>query len=970
MKLEIKISPLPLLREQNKILEQCVELTINAASVVPSHNLFLIVKEDAVKKNFNLGELREGKSIKEIFLPEVNIITSAEWIFNYGDKKVILKTSRNPVRKWNINLVLHSHTDLGFTAPISDVARIHNDNTDLAVMYAKETSGWPDGSKFKWTCEISWQIQNYLKERNETQIKNFIQEVKKNRIEIAALYAGEHTDLLGDEEAIRSFYLAAELRRKYKINIDSVMLSDVPGCTIGFVQIMARAGMKNFNLADNNFIAPFLKRTDLPRPFYWAGEDNSKILSWYTDHPFYAYIEGQNYGLSESYIQVREKLPTKLIDLEYSGYVYDELQLQYAFDNFRIEFRPAVIVREWNEKWAYPKIRLSTIREFFDRMRNKYDPQIPTVKGDWTNWWGNIVTAYPKETSHSRILHNKIPRLETLTAVLDGISNSYAYPDNYQKIYENNLAFDEHSGNGMVWEAKSEEIQNKALCEGYRFIHNAVHDSKKIEEDLINQLSASFQNEYDISIAVVNTSNQNSNGIVAIKINPNKKNLRLIDLSKNAEVEFILNKNNELKFYAEDVPGIGFKKYKIADDLKIPAKVYPKKIEPIDNIYFIENNFYKISINGSGIISSVFDKSLRKEIIKDKSFSQPAVYRAKKKNAIEMGKFIPDVYNGVKVPLQKIDLYKQSIVNVDECFENEIEAAVKISFRINNFIWLRQTIKLPKFTKQIEIKNEIPAEVLYNAALRKKLGHAFTESGILYFNFPFKINNAKFIYDAPCAVIDPEEMQLNGTCKDFYSIKNWCALQNKTSQISFANINAPLVDIGSPGLMQYKEENDEDASSIFVRAFSIHDDQMTFKSPYFNSKSFNFNVVFTSGKNSSITEIEKWGNEIQQPLMGIFLRKNKNGIENKSGKLINISPSNLKLITVKKAEENDDLIIRLKEIEGKSEKAEIELPGRKIFSAFSSMITEEKLERLKITNNKIFVSLSPYEISTIRIKLK
>src|SRR5690606_28565628 len=199
-------------------------------------------------------------------------------------------------------------------------------------------------SRFKWTCEVSWQIQNYLAQRSSAKIEDLIQLVKKGSIDVGALYSGELTEILGHEQAVRSFYYSAELRWKYGIKIQTAMLCDVPGCTKGFVQIMAKSGINNLILADNNFIAPFLLRTDLPRPFYWEGDDNSKVLSWYTDHPFYAYIEGENYGLSQSYLQTRKKLPQKLIDLEKNEYKYNEFQLQYAFDNFRIEFRPAAIV--------------------------------------------------------------------------------------------------------------------------------------------------------------------------------------------------------------------------------------------------------------------------------------------------------------------------------------------------------------------------------------------------------------------------------------------------------------------------------------------------------------------------------------------------------------------------------------------------------------------------------------------------
>ena len=978
LQLKIDIIPKPLLKGKTSPYEQLVEIVIKVDNAVAGEKLILIVDEHRSKLEFNLGELKYGVNKKEVFLTESKKEIIGKWIFNYAHLKVIKEVKRKPVRKWNISFVLHSHTDLGFTAPISDVAKIHNDNTDLAVLYVKETSKWPVGSRFKWTCEISWQLQNYIKDRSHVRVSELIKEIRKNNIEVGALYSGEHTDLLGHEEAIRSFYYAAELRRKYKINIDSALLSDVPGCTSGFVQIMAKAGIKNFNVADNNFIAPFLIRTDLPRPFYWLGDAGTKVLSWYTDHPFYAYIEGKNYGLADSYENTLEKLPEKLMSLEDSGYQYDELQLQYAFDNFRIEFRPAAIVREWNSKWAYPKIQLSTIREFYDRMRAKYEKVIPERKGDWTNWWGNIVTSYPAETSQSRKLHNKVPQFETIASAIKMFDKKFIYPGNFNSIYDNNLAFDEHSGNGLVWEAENEEQQQKALREGYGYIHDAWNDTRGIEENVKDSLSTliKHENNNEIEIAVFNTLNRTRCGLVEVSIKNKTRKLAVLDVHSQKNVLHFEKVADKLKFFADDVPAFGFKKFRVIVSQNKNLQ-NAEKITPTNGIYSVENSFYILKINNEGKILSIYDKESRKKISgKYKhNFASPVVFHPKVKKELEMGRFIPEVYNGVKVPGQSIDLLSESKIKLEECLENNLSQTIKLSFIINKIKWLEQTIELPKYAKQINISFKIPYSILYNKNVREKLGNSFTNGGILYFAFPFNLQKPKFYYDAPCSVLEPGKNQFKGTCKDFYAINNWCQLKDYKTVINFTSENIPLIDIRSFGLTQYKEKLDENLSRILVRALALNEGIMNLPSPYNNSDDFVFKFSITSNsideKNiETLRSANEFGEIIHNPLIGVKLKQNNSGIDSSEASFIKIRPDSIQIVNIKKAEDNNDMIIRLRETNGKSDKVKIEFPYHDIISAKRTRITEENINELALEKKSIMDKIKPFEISTYRLKLK
>lgn len=969
-----KILPLPLLKKTGERFIQCIDIEFELTSVLPDKKAMLKVIRGNERKEFDLGIPERSKSKKEIYLPEAETETETEFTLFYGDSILTQKLSIGPVKRWEIFLVLHSHTDLGFTAPISDVAKIHNDNTDVAVLYCKETENWPSGSQFKWTCEVSWQLQNYIRDRNHSKVNELFEQVRKKNIEIAGLYSGELTELLGHEEASRSFYYAAKLRRKYGVNIDTAMLCDVPGCTKGFVQIMAKSGIKNFIVADNNFIAPFLTRTDLPRPFYWRGDDNTKVLSWYTDHPFYAYIEGQNYGLSYSCSETRDKLPYKLLELEKSGYMFNEFQFQYAFDNFRIEFRPAAIVKEWNEKWAYPKIKISTAGEFLNTVRNKHNDKIPVKSGDWTNWWDGIVTGFPNEASLARKMHEMVPAIETMAACLKYSVGSEYPAEKITEMYDNLLAFDEHSGTGMVWEAKSEEQQQQALREGYGLIQKPYEKSMALHRALQYELTRSINVDSE-AILVFNSKSANS-GWVEVSIDKADGLINLIDKT-NCRTIWGSIRNNKLKFYAEDIPSIGYKIYKINTDDTGDALIEPgSNMTSNDSTYSIENKYWSLQLDKrSGRIISLINKHLDEEVVSGE-FNSPVMYQSMPAVQVEMGKYIPEIYNGDEVPGEIVQIKEPDESKINMFINNAgfTECVIENYYQSNK--WMSQRIFLEN--DLVIFENTLESSFIYNKELMEKF---LATQGMLYFLFAFNIPHARFRYEAPCAVLDPKAEQFKGSCMDYYAVQRWSQLYNDSVVINFCSIDSPLIDVGEIALHKYRKNFTDDPSVFYVRAASLSNFHDELRSPYINKPDLHFRFGLSMSKTGeylvkdeqlpSLLPAYTTANKLNSTLQGFYLHTGGANLLNSSAfSFVEISPANFELLTIKKAEDNNDLILRIREILGIRNSVAITINIGIVSKAFKTMITEEIIEEIPVYDNTIKINSTPFSVETIRVVLK
>jgi alpha-mannosidase len=965
MNIRMEIFPLPLLKRKDNVLLRCIDVVINQEELLQHQDVCLKVSDRETETEFRLGTLTKGENRKEILIPEVDREKDVNFLLSYGDHKVKAELKIKPAKKWEIFLVLHSHTDLGFTAPVSEVAQIHNDNTDLAVLYCSETAHWPEGSRFKWTCEVSWQVQNYLRDREENKVKPFIEQLQKRNIEVGALYSGELTEILGHEQAVRSFYYAAKLRREYNIPVDTAMLCDVPGCTKGFVQVMEKSGINNFIMADNNFIAPFLSRTDLPRPFYWSGDNGSKVLAWYTDHPYYAYIEGKNYGLSESYTDSRNKLPYKLLALEESGYQLDEFQLQYAFDNFRIEFRPAAIVKEWNEKWEYPKLRIATAGEFLNKVRKKYHNSIPVVKGDWSDWWSGIVTGFPKETAYSRYLHNKIPALEILSSAVMLNSEESQYPiETFKNLYYQTLAFDEHSGSGLVWEAKSSEEQRKALHEGYGFLYNSLREASELEDKKRNELSSLFRNDSDADIiAVFNPLNIPFNGLVNVQYN--HQGLFFLKDQKSGSSLPVSKVNGSINFYAEEVPPFGFKCFQIApgEFIKTPS------VEVVDEDDFISVTNHSFIINISktdGEIKSVYNRRVNKELAKD-AFGSVVVYEPVPVVVIEMGKYTPEVYSGVEFPGKIMPSDSDSHTEVKVCVDEIYDQVILVNHIINNQVWLSRKTYLDGENLCLEYK--VNGKLLNDSEFLK---NHLTSKGMLYLHFSMNAEKSELRYEAPCSLIYPAADPFKGSCKDHSAVQNFIQIYNQETLINFVSSDAPLVDFGGIALMKYRMNFPDNLQDMYVRAMSLNEFNIKNQSPYTDNPDLLFRFVVSASLpgEDSLSEAYMIGERANNGLIPFIIPAGNNGaLVTDQFNFIEVKPEHVKVMTIKKAESGSGLIVRLRETLGKKEDITVMFPGKIINQVYKTMLSEEKVEEIDFADNKISFTIDPFSIETFNIQL-
>ena len=235
-------------------------------------------------------KLHSGENNFYIEIPEVS--QAQEDVLTVKQGREILYTEPikiNPVRHWQMNLVQHTHTDIGYTRSQMEILTEHLRYIDYALDYCDATDNYPEPAKFRWTCEISWAVSEYLKCRPAEQIARLKQRVKEGRIEFATMYL--NFDELPDEQTLAASLAPLKQFRQHGMRAELAMQDDVNGIGWCFSEYFADAGVKYLNMGTHGHRA--LICFDKPTVFWWESPSGKKMLAYRAEH----YNQGNFFGI-------------------------------------------------------------------------------------------------------------------------------------------------------------------------------------------------------------------------------------------------------------------------------------------------------------------------------------------------------------------------------------------------------------------------------------------------------------------------------------------------------------------------------------------------------------------------------------------------------------------------------------------------------------------------------------------------
>ena len=798
---------------------------MQAIRIEASENLIGATVSVCADSGSELDRLTIEDQIGHLFVPEVDSAQQFVLTLTASDEVAGASIVVEPQRKWSIHLVHHSHFDYGYTDQQPRVLDNHLRFLDAAVDLVDATNDWPEDAKFRWNIEVTYPLQKWMANRPASLRKELIRQVRDGRMEIAALPFSMHTEAYSIDELAWGLNYAQRLRDEHDIEIVSAFQSDVPGAVIGLLTLLTEADIRYFNVAHNyaGRSVPFrVGGQELTRPFWWRRADGKRLLVWHTDTPHgIAYMDGNLVGLAEGENTARTKLPDYLAALAGQPYPYrgtafgwnglpeglPVTKQPYAHDilHFRIQSSIAdnappglsisETVRDWNASWAWPKIRLSRNRDFFEIAEREIGPSLDEFSGDWTDWWADGIGSGAYALSINRKAQSDIRTAQSLHAAADLASGEVeSQATKVDAAYEAMSLFDEHTwGAADPWMTGLEHVESGDL-QWHRksnFAHEASEASAELLDSGLHRLAASFSPAEDVltSLLVFNPVGFERAALTRVFLPAERiaidADFRLIDPAKDSEIPYVLEAQSFpqyratgrwIVFTAPDLPSLGYARYDL-----IAGKPAGTSSE-IASTTTLESPFYTVTIDpAAGFISSIVDKDSGRELVDTSA-------------AHGFNEYIYDRYtsaptfNHLSGRVEALDLSllgERSVgryAAVVERVSNAVLDSVKLRMVVTGAEWLETTITLPKQTKQISIENRL-----------MKLGVLEKES--VYFAFPFAVDDPDPEYAITGGVTSLDAPHVPGSAQHMLAIRDWVGLQDDAGSAAWATVDAPLIEL-------------------------------------------------------------------------------------------------------------------------------------------------------------------------------
>ncbi|PLW97234.1 MAG: glycosyl hydrolase family 38, partial [Marinilabiliales bacterium] len=193
--------------------------------------------------------LRSGLNEVDFLIRKVGEPTSVKTVFTVGDKIQKQDVQLKPVKEWTVYLVQHSHTDIGYTRAQSEILAEHLRYIDYALDYCDQTDSYSEDAQFRWTCEASWAVREYLNNRPKEQTDRLIQRIKEGRIEVTGMFF--NFSEVVDETALAIQLQALKQFREQGIDVTSAMQNDVNGIGWCMVDYYHNTGVKYLTMGQH-----------------------------------------------------------------------------------------------------------------------------------------------------------------------------------------------------------------------------------------------------------------------------------------------------------------------------------------------------------------------------------------------------------------------------------------------------------------------------------------------------------------------------------------------------------------------------------------------------------------------------------------------------------------------------------------------------------------------------------------------
>ena len=813
-------------------------------------------------------------------------------------------------------VVNHSHTDIGFTDYQDVCFRQHAEFIEQALDLCEATADFPEEARYRWTCEVTGTTLRYFQTASQEQRERFLHWQRQGAIDVGGMEYNL-TPMLNVEQMIRSLYPARRLREEYGVEIHSALQCDVNGASWLFADLLPEAGIDFFTMAVN----PIRGGAPQPRPsaFWWEGPSGGRTLAWNGYH----YLFGRSIAKLGDWRFVERFLPPIIRQLQDDPeYPYDFLYCQATHpvrvDNGPPDPRMPTFVREWNESGRSPRIVLTTPTAFSRFLRETVADRLPTLRGDWLDWWSDGVASSALETGVSRATHEILGAVETIGAWLAAKGKGQWDAARLSTIYESATLYDEHTWGAFASIAAPQTLWSKAQWNRKAaFAYSASSEAHDVLSRAARALAGTMAEQGPEGMFNLGDlppeeayPKADTNDLLVINTLPWDRTVTVEEpeMRGHAAPAGVLE-----AFFPRDVPWGGNRPptpfRRVTGN--VPGMGYafvsldatPDGSDLCVGPDCIENAYYLLRIDGqTGAIAEWVDKETGHDFAGTYSDWRPGQYVYETVDSTEDrdALFVADFshpefgYGRTDTPFRRATV---SDARMETARIEGGRASLTVQVSAPGIAKGRCTYWLESNSKSLGVDWTLDKQHV-------------TDPEAVFIAFPFNLSDAAFRADLNGVPCTPEREQLPGTVRDWYPLQRWVDVSDGERGVTLAPLDSPLVHLG--GITTGRWQNQLQPEGPTVMSWALHNHWMVnFKASQGGEIPLRYRLTTHQGPCDDAAAA-RFAAEASVP--PVVLRDYRCTVNEGSGSFIRLAEEDRALVWTKPAEDGDGVILRVQNL--------------------------------------------------------
>ena len=847
-------------------------------------------------------------------------------------------------KSWTIHLLSSSHQDIAWmNSPEAcmEYRDTHCITPALAMM--------AENAEYCFVMENMLNLMEYLDKHPERR-EDILRLTREGRMEWGATFNQPYESLLSGEQLVRETYFGRRWLKKEFPGCDARVYfnPDVPGRSLQMHQILSKAGI------------PYMVISRYHEGFYrWQSPDGSSVLAYSPGH----------YTNASAILSAPPEKGSLLLDEKLAAWapyyakhrVLPHFPLLHSVDFSQpTDFGP--LIRTWNSRPS-PKdgpspsrMRYSPAAHFFDSLAGQ-KPDFPSVLGERPGLWLYIHGpthhwAITAQREAARLLP-AAETFQTVAGLLEGDMSGYPSADLTEAWKA--AIYPDHG-----WGGKEGQITDRLFRKKYEAARDA---GRVLLDSAFEKIAGRVETSPSLGrpVIVFNDLAWPRTGPVVIAAPSESVGWEVRDAKGRRAPSQVLPAlpgreagRVRLEFIAADVPALGYKTFYLSESES--ASPLSSSSQAAD-IY--ENDFYKIEFAAGGL-RRIFDKALQADLLDTGKFLGFEVFTMQSvgNGAGEFGRVQQPTMEG----FDRLGRH-----GMPWKYEPAESGPLQAVFRFEK--------ELPNCTVEEKI-------IVYNHLKRVDCEVSILDwDGTPYREFrlavPVRAPGGQVAYEVPMGVVEVGRSEIPGTGGPAYGTVNYDEPCSEIRPREVQNfMSASGRDFGvtlstSVAVNDYRDPTPDPAPYPVLQAVLLASRRSCHGEGnwYLQEGDHHYRLSLTSHA-PGWTKGYRPGIEANSPLLAVWdVRSRPGGRLPEEESFFSVSSPNVLVSTVKKCEDDDSVIVRLYDIEGKD--AEVSLDSAfPLAGAERVNIIEEGEAPLPCQTNKVKLRVGHHSIETLKLRLK